>query len=498
MAGTLIRYVTSNAQIGYGVNVKEEASLPGATGVGSNIVGMVADLPWGPVSAIIEPGNVTDFLNTFSPLAFANQDSYPALKAVLNKGFPRLKVVRIDATGSASSTLDFDDAGATESVTVTAKYPGVSGDLVSIAWSANATVPGNRDMTVTVGTTYSAAYPNVVVAVGLVVNDPGDPFVVVTPHASIVLVPVAVAATALAAGADGTAAALDYTGSIALAEGIRLFYGTSVDVNVLFTAEPPSGLVNDINAGGKLYVDDNEKGMFVLNTVDDQTRAASATYVASYRSDRLVYTHPRVLTTNGFDPNLAAVEVDGASWAAVAIANTDPWLSPGASEGAQHVKGITSLEDESATATELDVQNAAGIAPWMISRALGGAMIRKAVTTSLVPGEAKIRRRRTADYLQNTIAGVLEFYVEKPLDLDLPTQTLGTITQAEISVIEAFLEGEVNLGHISSYSVDPFAGNTQAQIDAGRWVIQILVDLFSDQDEIVLVFNVGDGVVTTA
>jgi hypothetical protein len=46
--------------------------------------------------------------------------------------------------------------------------------------------------------------------------------------------------------------------------------------------------------------------------------------------------------------------------------------------------------------------------------------------------------------------------------------------------------------------VDPWGSATLLDIQAGRWTIAISIQLFSDQDEIVLKANVGDSVVIAA
>ena len=49
-------------------------------------------------------------------------------------------------------------------------------------------------------------------------------------------------------------------------------------------------------------------------------------------------------------------------------------------------------------------------------------------------------------------------------------------------------------GRIASFSVDPFSGNTQNDLDAGRFNVLIAVKLFGVQDEIVLKGQIGETV----
>ena len=141
-----------------------------------------------------------------------------------------------------------------------------------------------------------------------------------------------------------------------------------------------------------------------------------------------------------------------------------------------------------------DALNEAGVAPFMMSKPLGGAIIRRAVTTSLTPGKTKLFRRRMFDFIAGSVSDFAQFYVEKPLDLVLSSKSLGAETGNLVGGITAFLEGLKAGSRIVSYSVDPFGENTQTNIDAGRWIIAIAVKLYSMQEEIVFYMNVGEGV----
>ncbi|MCI0347590.1 MAG: hypothetical protein L0221_19485, partial [Chloroflexi bacterium] len=257
--GSLIRRVTSEGAIGYGVNIWEETPPGRVGGVSSNIVGIVGDFPWGPVDTVTEITTAAELFATFCPTPFDAADDYAAMDAFLNKNFPGgLKIVRIDATSAATATKTYDDNAAADSVTVTANYQGALGNEISIAWSENADDATARDATVTIGSDYSVTYENVatIVAAALVVTDPGDPYVTFSKASGATLVPAVAAASALATGSDGTAVAADYVGSASSDVGIRKFYGESVDVDVLFVAECPSGLIDEVNDGLKSYATD--------------------------------------------------------------------------------------------------------------------------------------------------------------------------------------------------------------------------------------------------
>jgi len=500
--GSLIRHITGLASAGYGVNVWEVAPVQSIRGDASAVLGMVAELPWGPVDSVTTITTPAEFWSYFYPNVFSggtkDYTTYPAVLAMLNKPcFPSggLKVVRVGATSQAKSTLS--KAAGTGTMVVTAKYYGAVGDEISIQWvAATGGDADERDLLITIGSDYSARYQDIAYTDD-VSETIDDPYVDVESSSPTAMPTAMGSAESLASGSDGTAVAADYVGSDSSTKGIRCFYSESVDCDVLFVAEAPSGILDDINDGLEAYAGDTDKGVVVLCTTDDQASADAITYVADYRDDRIIYAWPRVKTTNWWSTaSDKEVEVDGNAFAAALIANVDPWLSPGGNGARQGttdlLSGITGLEDESGSRTTLDLLNAAGVAPWFVSSRLG-AMMRRAVTTTLT-GRTKLHSRRMTDYLVSAIAEAAEEIVERPLDLDLSAQALGTVTGQFVGSVKSFLQREVDAEHIRSFSVDPWTANAQADIDAGQWTVLIRVKLMSMAEEIILKADIGETV----
>lgn len=487
--GTLVRKIAAESSIGYGVNILEVTPPGRIGGVRTNVVGVVADLPWGPVNEVTRITTAAQLLSTFCPEAFAAAADYVAMRAFLNKVFPGgLRVVRIDATDAATATSGDVTAG-TGTIEITAKYQGALGNSISYQFvAATDSDAAKRDLIITIGTKYSARYKNLTFGT---VADVDDPYVDIAAAAPSAMPAVMGSATALTTGADGTAVAADYNGSSSSNVGIRMFYGESVEANVLFVAECPSALIDSVNGALESYVQEAEKGMAVLCTVNGQTASAAETYVADYHDDRLVYAWPRVETRNAWDDG-DDVEVDGNAFVAAAIAAQDPWVSPGGQPGAASLVGITGLETE-ASRIELDELKAAGVACFFIDNQLG-VIIRGGVTTSITSGLTLITRRRMTDYITESIASRAVSYLEKPLDLNLDTQALGENTSGFIGEVKSFLEGLKTAGRIHSYSVDAFSGNTSDDLEAGRWYVLISVRLFAGMMEIVLKAAIGESV----
>ncbi|HYD02627.1 MAG TPA: hypothetical protein VEB22_15475 [Phycisphaerales bacterium] len=490
--GSLIRKISMLSQATYGINILEVDVPGGIRGVGEDAVGVVAELPWGPETTVTDINSVGELFEQFCPTEFDVADDYAAMKAFLNKTFPGgLKISRVPVTGAAAASKTFNDDDPNPSLVATARYKGVVGNGIKVEILAGSSGT-KRSVKVTIGSTYSKTYVDV--QSGAVVTDPGDPFVEFTAHASADEPAAVVAATALTGGADGTAVAADYTGTAPTYTGIRAFYPEGVKVGVLFVAEPPEALKDDINDGLLLYAQTVKKGVAVLCTKDGQSYSSAQTYVADYRDDRCVYPFPRVNTLNRYEDDPDEVEVDGSSFVAAAIVSVDPEVSPGGQPGAAALAGITSLEAEFEDAIYQEL-NDDGIAPFFMSTKLG-CIIRNGLTTSLTAGKEKIFRRRMTDFISESIAEFLEAYIERPLDLVLsPAPRLGPVTQQEYGEIVAFLQGMKDGNRIANYSVDPFGGNTAAGIAAGTWVILISVQLYASQDVIVIKAAVGTSVV---
>lgn len=499
--GRLVHHITSESLAKYGVNILEIDPPRGVPTPGNRIVAVVGDFPWGPTDTVTQITSSAELFSTFCPLPFDSLDSYPALKAFIGKRFPStVKVVRIDATDAVVATKTFEDASSNDSLIVTAKYQGALGNSITVTITANADTATNRDVTIKIGDKYEVTYENAVTASPLAVDATiDDPYVTLALDGSASAVPDAATATALASGADGTAVAGDYLGTTA--EGLKLFEAADEAYAVIFFAEPPTGLRDALNAGLKTHQETTERGIGVLCTPDGQTKATAQTYAQTYAFDRLVYPYPRVKTVNTFDPDRATTTVQGNAFVASAIVNTDEWLSPGGKQSADWLRGIVGLESGVVmNLTDYANLNAAGVAPFFKSSAFNGYIIHKAVVTDLTAGKTRVLRRRLTDYIAEGLGDICELFTETPLDVDMAGQRLGPNTSLEASEITAFLQnmwvtnkGIATVDSSPGYTLDFFAG-TAPDIDAGRFVISLLVKFIAPQESVILRLQAGETV----
>lgn len=494
--GSLVRTIAAAALASYGVNFFDVAPPTTSVGVSTKQVGMVADLPWGPVNTVTVCGSAAEFFETFAPGVFAANNSYVALRAMLNKTFPGpIQVCRIAPSGTAAATRSDSYTVAGGAVVGTANYPGAVGQSITITWAAASDADAaKRDLTIVIGS-YTKTYQNVTLTS---VTSLGNPYITWTKTSTPSALPAAAAtATSTTAGTDGTAAAADYVGSSSSNVGIRKFYASSLSVDVLFVAECPSALINAVNTGLVAYgTSAGKPGMAVLCSVASQTATAAIAYAPTYTQpdSKIVYTWPRVKTTNSYDSAFGEITVDGNAFIAVAMASTDPWVSPEGAASARHLGGISALETADSPDATYDLVNAAGISTFFIEDTLG-PIVRGAYTTNTTSGQTDVIRSAYRSYLTKTLATYAVHYVGVPLDVDLTNQRLGANTSGLRDAIAAFLAAEDEKGRINGYTVDAFSGNTTGEIDAGTWTILIAVDTFAPLRKLILRTQIGSTVV---
>lgn len=498
MAGSLVRSIAAAALATYGVNFLDIAPPSTTTGVSTKQIGIVGDFPWGPQNVVTLCGSAADFFNTFCPSVFENAKTYTAIRAMLNKRFPGpIQVCRIAAASSVARSDSYTVSGG--AIVWTANYKGaVASDITVTFAAASDGVSTSRDITIAIGTGYSVTYTNVTLAS---ITSLGNDYITFTKTSSPSVLPAAAAtATSTTAGADGTATAANYVGTGSSNVGIRKFYASNLSVDVLFVAECPSALIDDVNDGLKAYCDDAGKpGMAVLCSVASQTATAAITYVADYRQldSKLVYCWPRVTTTDTNDADFAAVTVDGNAFMAVAMASANPWVSPEGKPSAASLGAITALETDDSPDATYEALNAAGISTFFIEQTIG-PMVRGAYTTNVVSGQTDIVRSAYRSYLTKTLATYAINYVGVPLDVDLTNQRLGENTSGLRDAIVGFLAAEQQKGRINGYTVDPYGANTSGDIDAGTWTVNVAVDTFAPTRVMIIRTTVGSTVVTTS
>lgn len=492
----LVRAITQLGDAKIGLNFLDIAPPPSPVGAQTKTIGIVGHFPWGPQNDPILCISAKDFFSTFHPPAFGPPDTttHPAFKALLVSRIPGpFYVVNINPTAVADVAMVLSYTVSGGSWQGTAAYPGTLGNAITATWAAATDADAaKRNLTIAIGTTYSILYENVTTTTILTL---ANPYITWTATSTPAALPAAAAsATTTTAGVDGTAAASDYVGTSLSNVGIRMFYTTAVDW--LFVAECPSALINAVNTGLVAYgTGGGLNGGYVLCSVASQTAAAAITYVASYRdtTSKGVYVWPRPSVVDQFDPDFAAVTVDGNALAACTYAGVDAWKSPEWSNSAPYLTVIADLVPNDAAPGTLDLLSAAGISMFYLDPTIG-PMLGSAVVTNIVSGSTRIKRTKYRKYADDKIATLTPYYQGQPLDVDLATQTLGEYSDGLVSAITAFFEDEKAKGHIAAYSVDPFGSNTSDDLEANQWTIAVAVQLYGDISVLIITTQIGSTV----
>lgn len=117
-----------------------------------------------------------------------------------------------------------------------------------------------------------------------------------------------------------------------------------------------------------------------------------------------------------------------------------------------------------------------------------GKVFQSGVTSSLIPGQQNINRRRFADEVQDSLANAYAPLTKLPLT----NQLKETINSSTISYLEGLLSANnPSAQRIEAYSVDSKSGNTPEMTAQGIHVVIARVRMLATSDDIVLQAEVG-------
>lgn len=461
-----------------GIIIDESAPSPDISGVAANIAILVGQFERGPHS-MEEPGSIGAFHELFGKSSFSGN------LALKNKKFGRLRIIRVEATGALKAAKTFQSAGAVDIITFTAKYKGAYGNSIKVTiengsssgkkytiedTSANAVLPKEVYDNLAITDIDSSTFAN---------SNLVDVTVVATSAE-----PANAAATALAAGADGTAGDADYEAAIAKA-------AVEAAGNVLF--------LDSYNATRNGYLElhaaETQDKMVILCGAEGDSVATAITDVANYRDNdgRIIYAYPWVQTT--IDGQ--SVYQNPASWVASIISQTAPNIDPAYAANVQYTVGMTGLKLQLTRANYINLKDA-GIAAFEFDSDLGFKLKSGVVTQIADSSKIMILRRRMADYLTASVAKFLKNYQNAP-------NTKANRTAVKAAML-AFIEQQEQEGILPRDSevvsglaklVDTESLNTDNTIAAGFFKILWKQRIFSSMRFIVIQAEIGESVVVT-
>lgn len=465
-----------------GLVVSEISPPPAITGAAANIACLVGQFQRGPLT-LTDVGSIGELYEIFGKGATPTKGE----KALRNKKFGRLRVIRVAAAAAAKATKIFTDGGGTpvDIITFTAKYKGVYGNSITVTIAAGSTTGKKYTIKDTSSTTVlpDEVYDNVVVTAITASTFAASKLVDVTVLATSAE-PANASATALATGSEGSVADSDYQSAIAVAAGEN-------SCNVLFLDE----YTDTRNGYLETHAAETQDKMVLLTGAEADAYTDAVTDAAGYRD-----TDGRVV----FMWNFVQTTIDGVSeyrppceWLACIISQTSPHIDPSYAKNAQFTVGATGLKNNPTRAAQIALKDA-GVCSFYNDSEIG-ILVKSPVVTQIADSTKRtIMRRRMADWLIQSASNFLKLYQGAPNSKENRTNVkaaiLNFVDQAERDKI---LPKDSELKAGKAKLVDTESLNTDASIGAGMFKILWRQRIYSSMRFIVLQAEIGETVVVT-
>ena len=220
--------------------------------------------------------------------------------------------------------------------------------------------------------------------------------------------------------------------------------------------------------------------------------AASDGYAQPADRAIITFPHRKIVVTEFGSVN---VTIDPASAMASTLSNMAEETNPG--QANPYIQDITELEDafKVSPLSKGDHANLirAGVCALFKDRATGWQWMQgvTAANSASYPTRTPIKRRRMADFIQDSLAEQAAPFLKSPATQDRVDALVGENT--------AFMEGllstdQPSLQRIQAYKIDPDGGNTASLVALGIRVILVYVRLLASNDYIVYRTQIGETV----
>lgn len=498
-------FTTNDADVSQleGVYIKETLPPAGVKETSLNTVAVFGPTLKGPTGRAVLITSESRFVEVFGGGYLNGVNINKVWTSILNKGFSSLYVARVFAAAAVPASFTTETAaggGGTANMRIDASSVGTWGNyLMFKVYAATDAVSNhfNLDIKDTItGKTWT--YQNIDIVGGdntltVVGTDDNAPVTLTKLAATrpvnnaagidgadangFTFLGQVVAAFTSVPGTDGSIADGDYFGT---SKGLDLV-ATLKGPAIVYAAEYTSA---NLKAAMKTKAAASSDRMFLMGATDQTTSVSAAVSdVATYSSDRIVYTYNHAYTV---DPITGAqVLTRPESWMASVLANTDVDIHPGEEDTKRFLAGISRLYNPSLERADYIALKAAGISAMEVD--LGDPVFVSGVTTSLTPGKTEIARRRMADFLQLSAAFTLRFHVKKKNTEARRTAIAGTL--------KGWLSGLKRQGRVvEDFNIDMDILNSPTDRDNGIQRILMQVDLVPHMLAIVLTTEIGAGV----
>lgn len=469
-----------------------------ATGTG--VACIVEQFPWGPEQVVTEPDSIVDLLNMVAPPGMDRTG--PGYLAIIKKGWPRLKFIRVTNSSATAAAVTLDDT-AVDCITLTAKYVGTAGNAIDATVSDATDGDSNHfNLAVTVtgasGTTTDTLENLNYSGVGS--NSTPD-LTGTLLLGSITLVNAGRpdnGTFSFASAVDGSVVGSDYVGTEGDADkGIALLEGDQ-DVDHIFYGDPGNSLRATVNEGFQAHADFMTDRVVYIAGDNDQDADEARTDAASYQSIRCVYVDPWVYMNDDVDGTRRFVP--GCSFVASVAAQLPPSTSVAWKDAKVRamLNGIVDLQASRGIAA--GTNTAAGVLT-IIRERLGGFSIEAGVVTEApaTPSKKDLTRTRMGIYIARSFTSSVRSLVDAP-NVPFNQQDLIDALESFMSTLKNNATTDPNnLPHVVDYKVGNVRSfNTAAQIAAGDFTIPLDVQTSSSMARIFLSIAYGPTVTITA
>lgn len=472
------------------------------TPTGTFQAAIVEQFPWGPFNTnngiIYTPGSIKDFTNTFAPPGMVRTGS--GYLASIRKAWANnsLKACRVLGTTAAQATALVQTSAPVTIWTVTAKYPGATGNSFTLTvGNSSDGVSGHIKLSVTVtgptGTTTDVIDNLPTAAAPATLPDLSKLLLVGSLTFGVGGTAVA-GTTNFSGGLDGTIAASQYVCTAGNSDfGIaRLEVDSSI--RHVFVGDPGNSFRSTVNLGLVAHAALQTDRVCYLNGPSGQSASAVLTDVAQYQSTRAVYVDPWVYIVD--DTTGAKTLVPGAPFAASIASQLSPstsiaWKN---TEVQQLLAGIVDLETDRGANAGNNTLN--GIVT-VIREDTGGFTFEAGVVTNAPVDNTRrtLARTRMGDYIAISFVKNVRGMVDAP---NVPYNQ-GLIVQA-LDMFMGSLKKAQNQDpnhrpHVLDYAIGNLsAANSQNDLDQGNFFVPLNVKTSSGMERIFLSIQYGETV----
>lgn len=494
-------FVTSTSSvIRHGVFAIKKTPQTQIRAIGTGVVGMVAQFPWGPKATLEAPADIAAAKKLFAPAGMARTGSGYLMLHALAWPAGSLRIVRVLGSDSAVATATLTDSP-TNILTVPGKWHGVAGNsLVATVAAATDGDANHFNLTATItgasGTTTDKLENYNVSGVG------SDTVLTQAQLNQLQLIGAPVKLNAgrpdngtysFTGGTDGTINSGAYLGTPGTGNlGVAKLEADDAIFHVV-TDYPGSGLIAAVNAGLVAHRVARQDRFVYLNGIPAQSLSAVQTDVASYRGIGVVYADPWPFVYD--ETTGAETLVAPAAFAASVAAQLPPstafaWKNTVVKQMLSSIVRLETDRGDGAGSNTL-----AGICT-LIREVTGGHTFEAAVNT-IAPADPANRRTTTTGmdmYIAKSFTISVRGTVDAP-NVEVNRQDLAVALDAFMDPLKRNATTNPNFApHVVDFQIPPLdANNTPETIQAGEVYVPLNVQYSSGAEKIFLVVSSGEG-----